>query len=69
MGANNIDDDDEAIPDAAALGDDNTGVDDETGLVEPLLTVATSITSYSVDLAVYNLSEMAHSVLMKWWMS
>ncbi|NVP00092.1 hypothetical protein HWA77_07685, partial [Photobacterium damselae subsp. damselae] len=65
MGANNIDDDDEAIPDAAALGDDNTGVDDETGLVEPLLTVATSITSYSVDLAVYNLSG-SDATLVAW---
>ncbi|ELI6447136.1 right-handed parallel beta-helix repeat-containing protein [Photobacterium damselae] len=65
MGANNIDDDDEAIPDAAALGDDNTGVDDETGLVEPLSTVATNITSYSVDLAIYNYSG-ADATLVAW---
>ena len=65
LGANNIDDDDQAYPDAAALGDDNTGVDDETGLVEPLTTVATSITSYSVDLAVYNYSG-SNATLVAW---
>lgn len=56
MGANNIDDDDQAYIDAAAMGDDNSANDDENGIEQPLATVATSITEYSIDVAITNTS-------------
>ncbi|KPA53167.1 hypothetical protein VT25_08000 [Photobacterium leiognathi subsp. mandapamensis] len=54
LGSNNIDSEYNVTPSSDALTDDNTGTDDETGIVQPLPFYSSTTNSYSVDIAAYN---------------
>ncbi|WP_146152308.1 GEVED domain-containing protein [Photobacterium phosphoreum] len=56
LGTSNIDNDPTVTPSLASNSDDETSNDDENGLVQPLSFIATTATTYSVDVAVYNQS-------------
>ncbi|MBP2699857.1 DUF4347 domain-containing protein [Vibrio parahaemolyticus] len=54
LGSNNIDSEYNVTSSSDALTDDNTGTDDETGIVQPLPFYSSTTNSYSVDIAAYN---------------
>ncbi|WP_087821270.1 GEVED domain-containing protein [Photobacterium aquimaris] len=65
LGTSNIDNDPNVTPSLASNSDDETNADDENGLIQPLSFIATTATTYSVDVAVYNQSGSA-ATLVAW---